>query len=491
MTTGRPKTHIIEQQHQPDGTSIWLDTTKIPLVDPEGKVYGVLGVYENISERKRMEDELRKAKDAAEDATQIKSQFLANMSHEIRTPMTAILGYADVLNEEVMCCSTCRDSTNCQQRRVGCEAVGAIRRNGQHLLELINDILDLSKIEARKLQVESTPCSPVQVVSEVVSLMHPLAAAKQLNLKTEFVGSLPAMVMTDPLRLRQILVNVVGNAIKFTDQGEVCITVRQFPDATPSQLRFEIADTGIGMSEEQVGRLFEAFTQVDRSSTRRFIGTGLGLCISKLLANALGGDIEVHSAPGQGSTFIVAIALMRADRLATDERPQVIAAEPQPTTVPEAGGKMMLQGRALLAEDGMDNQRLIGLLLRKRGIEVTVVENGQLAVDAVLAAREAGEPFDVVLMDMQMPVLDGYDATRRIRAMHYKGPILALTAHAMREDRQACLNAGCDDYLAKPIEQQRLFETLAKYLSKGPGAAVATGGPLVSIPSDSGVQQES
>ena len=467
MASGQPKEHIIEQQHQPDGLCIWVDTTKLPLFDSQGNVYGVLGVYEDITERKRLEDEILAAKEAAERATQVKSQFLANMSHEIRTPMTAILGYADVLNEGIACCSICPSSAQCQQRDVACEAVRAIRRNGQHLLELINDILDLSKIEARRLQVESVPCSPVQVVSEVVSLMHPLAAAKHLNLTTELAGSLPEAVMTDPLRLRQVLVNVVGNAVKFTDEGEIRITV-EASDAAPPRLQFSVTDTGIGMSEEQMGRLFEAFTQVDSSSTRRFVGTGLGLCISRLLARALGGDIGVRSVRGKGSTFIVTIAAIPSDEL------PVVQPPPSVTAAPKADGKAMLHGRALLAEDGRDNQRLISLLLRKRGIEVTAVENGQLAVDAVLAAREAGEPFDVVLMDMQMPVMDGYEATRRLRAVRYSGRILALTAHAMREDRQACLDAGCDDYLAKPLDKQVLFESLARLLPKVPADETAS-----------------
>jgi len=464
MTTGRPRVHIIEQQHQADGTCIWLDTTKVPLVDSSGNVYGVLGVYDDITERKRMEDDLRTAKEAAETATQVKSQFLANMSHEIRTPMTAILGYADVLNEDIMCCPTCPDHAWCQHRHVGSEAVHAIRRNGEHLLALINDILDLSKIEAKKLQIERTPCSAAQIVSEVISLMHPLAAAKKLTLRAESIGSLPDTIITDSLRLRQVLVNVVGNAIKFTDAGEIRITTQWMADASPRCLRFEVTDTGIGMSKEQLDKLFLPFTQADSSTTRRFGGTGLGLCISKLLAQALGGDIEATSIPEKGSTFVITIApsLPEEERPKTDLPKAGIATAPAATRMPATCD--VLHGRVLLAEDGMDNQRLICYMLRKAGAEVTAVENGQLAVEAVSSAQNAGRPFDAILMDMQMPVLDGYDATRRLRATDYTGPIIALTAHAMSQDRQACLDAGCSDYLTKPIERKKLLETLARHM---------------------------
>ena len=466
MTSGRPQIHILEQQHQSDGNCIWADTTKIPLLDSEGKAYGILGVYEDITERKRMEDELRKAKDAAEAATQAKSQFLANMSHEIRTPMTAILGYADVLSEGALCCFSCPDYAQCQNRHIGYEAIGTIRRNGEHLLALINDILDLSKIEARKLQVELTRCSPTQLVAEVVALMHPLAAAKQLELKTELVGSLPETVITDPIRLRQMLVNVVGNAIKFTDKGEVRITAQWMADSKTPRLAFNVTDTGIGMNEEQIAKLFKPFTQVDSSFTRRFGGTGLGLCISKLLAEALGGDIEVRSTPGNGSTFIVTIATSPLHENQMVQDIQKSGIQPGPMATPTTTDKITLHGRILLAEDGIDNQRLICFLLKKAGAEVTTAGNGQLAVEAILAAHEAGQPFDVILMDMQMPILDGYDATRRLREMDYTGPIIALTAYAMSQDRQACLAAGCNDYLTKPIEQRRMLEVIAKYLPR-------------------------
>ena len=452
MALGRAKIHIIERQHRADGTYIWLDTTKIPLLDAEGRVYGVVGIYDDITERKRMEDELHKAKDAADAANRANSAFLANMSHEIRTPMTAILGYADLMLSENV-------------GRTTREHVAVIKRNGEHLLNVIGDILDLSKIEAEKLQIEPTRCSPVQVVAEVASLMRTQAAAKQLNLKTELAQPLPETVLTDPLRLRQVLVNLVGNAIKFTDQGEVRIAVRLTSDSGRSRLCFDVTDTGIGMSEEQVGKLFKPFSQVDNSSTRKFGGTGLGLCISKHLAEALGGSIEVRSEPGKGSTFSVMIdpgpldgthMIQNAQEALLDRLPSATAATPD---------KIVLHGRILLAEDGLDNQRLIAMLLRNAGAHVTAVENGQLAVEAALAAREAGEPFDVILMDMQMPVMDGYEATRQLRKQGYTGPIVALTAHAMAEDCQKCLDAGCNDYLPKPFQHRALLKMAARHIA--------------------------
>ena len=279
-------------------------------------------------------------------------------------------------------------------------------------------------------------------------------------------------MLTDPLR--QILVNLVGNAIKFTDQGEVRLAVRLIsalgkgtvpdqpsvgarsdenrdsPPIISPQLCFDVTDTGIGINEEQVGKLFQPFSQVDCSSTRKFGGTGLGLCISKHLAEVLGGNIEVQSTPGQGSTFSATIDPGPLDGMHMIQNTQEALLDRPPSTTAATPDKIALCGRILVAEDGLDNQRLIALLLRKAGAQVSAVDNGQLAVEAALAAREAGEPFDVILMDMQMPVLDGYAATRQLRKRGYTGPIVALTAHAMAEDCQKCLDAGCDDYLAKP-----------------------------------------
>jgi CheY-like chemotaxis protein len=304
------------------------------------------------------------------------------------------------------------------------------------------------------------------VVADVSSLMRAQATAKQLVLKTEFVPPLPETVFTDPLRLRQILVNLVGNAIKFTDQGEISLAVRLSADNGRVRLCFDVTDTGIGMNEEQIGKLFKPFSQADTSNTRKFSGTGLGLCISKHLAETLGGTIKVCSKPGMGSTFSVTIDPGPLDGLQMIVDAWKATTEHPPTAPPTDARKIKLHGRILLAEDMMANQRLISVLLTRAGADVMAVENGQLAVEAALAACEVGKSFDVILMDMQMPVMDGYEATWQLRRQGYTGPIVALTAHAMAEDCQKCLDVGCDDYATKPIDREKFLATIAHWLSR-------------------------
>jgi len=443
------------------------------------------GMLIEIAERKRAEEALRHAMEAAEDASRTKSEFLANMSHEIRTPMTAILGYADILLEE-------------NAGRATSEHVKVIQRNGEHLLGLINDILDLSKVEAGKMQIEPIRCSPYELLADVVSLMRVRAVAKHLKLDVDVAGPLPETVRTDPMRLRQVLVNLVGNAIKFTDQGEVHIAVRLTDDNGHTQLRFDVTDTGIGMNEEQLGRLFQTFSQVDNSTMRKFGGTGLGLCISKRLTAAMGGKIEVDSTPGKGSTFSVTIDPGPLDEIRMIQNAQEALLEHPPTPTAAIPDEIKLFGRILLAEDGPDNQRLIAFVLRKAGAEVTVAENGQIAHDEAMAAVAQGASFNVILMDMQMPVLDGYEATRCLRNEGYSGPIIALTAHAMAEDRQKCLDAGCDDFSTKPIDRQKLLSTVAHWMAPGrtnelpvpaPSPATSESNAGIAMPSASSIRR--
>jgi signal transduction histidine kinase len=398
---------------------------------------------------------------AAESATRAKSEFLANMSHEIRTPMTAILGYVDFLAGQL-------------DQPEHLEALNIIRRNGDHLLTVINDILDLSKIEAGKFQVERRACSPAAVAAEVVSLMRVRARGKGLGLELEFAGPLPETVLTDMARLRQILLNLVGNAVKFTETGSVRIIVRLADrDGLEPRLVYEVVDTGIGITAAQIDSLFRPFQQAEASTSRKFGGTGLGLAISKRLATFLGGDINVRSEPGEGSTFALTIDPGPLAGVALLEHPsEAIAA---PAASPARGRPLpRLDCRILLAEDGVDNQRFISFLLKKAGAEVTTVENGRKAMEMALASfpgwgrrhDDLRLPFDVILMDMQMPVMDGYEATRRLRDEGYAGPIIALTAHAMADDRQKCLGAGCDDYATKPIDRAALLNLIAAMLEK-------------------------
>ncbi|OHB68589.1 MAG: hypothetical protein A2V70_05875 [Planctomycetes bacterium RBG_13_63_9] len=398
--------------------------------------------------------ELQIALEAAEAASRAKSDFLANMSHEIRTPMTAILGFTDILAEEE------------NLSEAGREQIATIHRNGDHLLRIVNDILDVSKIEAGKMTVERIGCSVCQIVAEIASSMRRRAADKGLTLDVAYGTHMPETIRTDPTRLHQILVNLIGNAIKFTKHGHVHLAVSLDESGANDipQLCFEVSDTGLGMTPEQQEKVFKAFTQADESMSRRFGGTGLGLTICKGLTRLLGGDVSVESELGKGSTFRFTIETgpLEGVRLLEDCQEAMVSPAPdycrrtsQPTVV--------LSARVLLCEDGLDNQRLIAFVLKRAGAQVTLADNGQVGMKKALEACEAGQPFDLVLMDMQMPILDGYSATRRLRGKGYDGPIIALTAHAMAHDRQKCLDAGCDDYVSKPIQRDALIAVVAEY----------------------------
>ncbi|MBL9120484.1 MAG: response regulator [Phycisphaerae bacterium] len=388
---------------------------------------------------------LASAKAAAERANRAKSEFLANMSHEVRTPLTSILGFSDLLAEQLGGDASAR------------EGLETIRRNGRHLLAVINDILDLSKIEAGRMAVEPLPCSPLLLAREVVEFLHDRAEQKGLELSARLVGSVPSIIVSDPLRFRQILLNLAGNALKFTSSGGVHLQLAHDPQA--EQLLVDVIDTGIGLTPEQADRLFVAFSQAEASTARLHGGTGLGLTISRKLAELLGGNVTLHATGPTGSTFRVRIAtgklpagtefISDADAIPHDPH----GATP-PTTLPNA-----LDGlRILLAEDGPDNQRLISFVLRKAGATVDIVGDGQRAVEAVLNARATARPFDLILMDIQMPLMDGFAAARALRTAHVTTPILALTAHAMEGDRIACIEAGCDEYASKPIDRIELIE---------------------------------
>ena len=403
----------------------------------------------------RDRDEARRA---AQEASRLKSEFLAHTSHEIRTPMTALVGYTELLGDP--------DLSPAERA----EGLATVRRNGEHLMTIVNDILDLSKIESGRMTIERMACSPFALVAEVAAVLRPRAAHDGLDVEVGYRSPLPETIETDPTRLRQILLNLVGNAIKFTPRGSVRLEVGPVED---TRLCFEVIDTGIGLDAEQQARLFTAFSQADASTTRRFGGTGLGLAISKRLAGMLGGDLRVRSLPGEGSTFTLTIDVgsLAGVRL-LDRPPEVRAAAERPE--PSADERQALRGRILLAEDGLDARRLLARHLRAAGAEVETAENGLVACELALRAADAGTPYDLILMDMQMPELDGYAAAARLRAAGYRGPIVALTAHAMEDERARCLGAGCDGFATKPILRRTLIEVARAYLAPG-GAA-----PLVS-----------
>jgi len=403
----------------------------------------------------RDRDEARRA---AQEASRLKSEFLAHTSHEIRTPMTALVGYTELLGDP--------DLSPAERA----EGLATVRRNGEHLMTIVNDILDLSKIESGRMTIERMACSPFALVAEVTAVLRPRAAHDGLDVEVGYRSPLPETIETDPTRLRQILLNLVGNAIKFTPRGSVRLEVGPVED---TRLCFEVIDTGIGLDAEQQARLFTAFSQADASTTRRFGGTGLGLAISKRLAGMLGGDLRVRSVPGEGSTFTLTIDVGSLAGVRLLDRPPDVPAAAE-RREPSAHAPQALRGRILLAEDGLDARRLLARHLRAAGAEVETAENGLVACELALRAAEAGAPYDLILMDMQMPELDGYAAAARLRAAGYRGPIVALTAHAMEDERARCLGAGCDGFAAKPILRRTLIEVARAYLAPA-GAA-----PLVS-----------
>ncbi len=430
----------IVEQRLPDGSLLAFSTDVTEHVRRERALEAAR------AESQRRSDELRRTSEEAVAASSAKSAFLANMSHEIRTPLTSIIGFAELLLGRDL------------GRDEKLAAVQTIIRNGRHLLEVINDILDLSKIETGQVQLERIPIDLGLLLRDVVTLVAGRAEEKGLEFQVEPQLPLPARFAGDPVRIKQVLLNFCSNAIKFTPRGRVKLALRYA--ASPPTLTFSVIDSGIGMTPEQLARLFRPFVQADVSTTRRYGGTGLGLYLSRQLATALGGRIEVDSAPGQGSAFHLVLPLPQAcaaDALMTMEGDLHIHERADfaitDFSVPE------LAGRVLLAEDGADNQRLIGAYLKQAGLRVTVVGNGRDAIETALR-----NDFDLVLMDVQMPVLDGVAATRTLRDAGYMRPIVALTANVMQSDVQRYRETGCDDVLAKPIERQRFYQVIAEQL---------------------------
>jgi PAS domain S-box-containing protein len=418
-----------------------------PVLSGSGKASGVLISFDDITELEQKEVELRLSKEEAEQANRFKSEFLANMSHEIRTPMNAILGFAEVLKRGYD-----RDS------RDSIRYLNTISSSGTHLLNVINDILDLSKVEAGRIEVETIDTPVHSIVHEVVQIMQVKADEKGILLEYKPTGPLPEVIETDAGKLKQIITNLVGNAIKFTDKGGVTIDTRLDKGSDKPVVVIDVVDSGIGMSPEQATSVFTPFKQADSSITRRFGGTGLGLTISKKFSQALGGDISVESKPGVGSTFSVSVSTGSVEGVRLLSVDEILSAQWQ---VEETQAKRWKFPPAciLVVDDGEENRELLNVILSDIGIEVVTAGNGQLALDN-LSSRE----FDAVLMDCEMPVMDGYTAAGRIRKMNNSLPVVAMTADAMRGAEMKCLDAGFSHYMTKPVDIDALIERLAELL---------------------------
>ncbi|MGE0762555.1 MAG: PAS domain-containing protein [Bdellovibrionales bacterium] len=437
LITGKPY-EVEYRLRRHDGEYRWHLGRATAVRDDFEMIVQWYGTNTDIHDQKTLENELRQAKELAEAANRSKSAFLANMSHEIRTPLGAVLGFSELLKE----------STQLSEKA---DYAQAITRNGKALTRLIDDILDLSKVEAGRLVFERVDFRVESLLEEVLSLFQEAAATKGVTLKASLAPLTPEVVNSDPARLRQILINLIGNAVKFTADGQVEIQVEPvWKTSQVVQLHFQIKDTGVGLSESQSRGLFEPFSQADDSTTRKFGGSGLGLVLSRRLARALGGDVVLApKSTERGCTFIATIEAHVVREPSSPQAHENISTE-----------AACAAARVLLVEDALDNQVLVSALLRRAGIKVDIASNG---AEGVEKARTAD--YDVVLMDMQMPVLDGYAATKRLRASGYKKPILALTAHAMSEERTRIFQAGCNAHMTKPLDSKLLVRTIRSFAS--------------------------
>lgn len=444
-----------------DGTTFPMEVLVTKLLVNEEKMR--ICIIRDITIRKEVETELVKhrehleklvenrttelavARDQANKANHTKSQFLANMSHEIRTPLTAIIGFSENLLDKDI-------SANDRQ-----DAINTIIQSGNHLMQLINNILDLSKVEAGKLELESIEFSPFEMLEEIKALVINQTTRKKLGFNINYQFPFPSKIKGDPIRTKQIILNLCSNAIKFTYKGQIDIYARY--DKTTNLLNFEISDTGIGMTNVQTKKIFSPFTQADSTTTKRYGGTGLGLSLSKRLAENLGGTLSVKSEFGKGSRFIASISAGNVAGLKYVNK----ESEFLPTLQkPSSSQKFVpISGNILLVEDMPNNQKLISWQIKKLGAKVKIVNNGKEAVELATA-----ENFDLILMDIQMPIMDGLQATSLLRERGYDGPIVALTANAMQKDKNLCYEAGCNNFVPKPIDKIHFYEVLSTYLEK-------------------------
>jgi PAS domain S-box-containing protein len=439
----RPVAGTLLQLPNQFGKQMTLVANSSPIIGAKGDYVGVLTSFEDVTDLENHKIQLSKAKETADNANRAKSEFLARMSHEIRTPMNAILGYAEVLRENP------EEDPMVRQKHLT-----TIHSSGEHLLSLINDILDLSKIESGQMELERSPVSIHKLIDEVVSTLAMKANEKGIWLKAEFASAMPVQIQSDSVRLRQTIINLIGNAIKFTEEGGVTVYTELIPDAHSTKLSIQVRDTGIGMTPEAAAKIFQPFSQADTSITRRFGGTGLGLSICKELAEKMGGGIVVESTPGVGSTFNLTIDIgdISGVELVDQKKAQLRAKEE--STVGQIIDLPPMH--VLIVDDGETNRQLVSVYLKKANVTFEQAENGRIAVEKVNSGQ-----FDVVLMDMHMPEMDGFEATRTLRQQGHQLPIIALTANAMVQDKKDCLKAGCSGFLSKPINRERLFAELS------------------------------
>ena len=460
-----------------NGTRYALRANCSPILDDSGALQALVISFQDVTELEQRGAALQAAKESADAANEAKSQFLANMSHEIRTPMNAILGFTEVLRRGGL--RNAADAT---------KQLDIIHSSGTHLLNLINDILDLSKVEAGRLEAEHTPFAPHQVAHVVVQTLAQRAHDKGLSLVLEFPQALPGIVQGDPARLRQILTNLIGNAIKFTESGSVTVRLRLEPAGQRSRYCIDVQDSGIGIPPDKLESVFEPFVQAESSTTRRFGGTGLGLTISRGFARAMGGEITASSVYGQGTTFHFWID---AGDIATASLldPATLAVVADAAPLLERVHWRFPARHVLVVDDGTENRQLVRVLLEEVGLRVSEAENGQLALD-----RIAAEHFDLVLMDMQMPVMDGQTATRRLRAQGSQLPVVALTANAMKGFERELEAQGFSGYLTKPIDVDALLRDLAGRLDGQvvlPDKAAVPGEPPQTVPMSARPSQDS
>ena len=471
LAQGKVKKNTTVRLLLQDNSYRTFKTNCSPVLGEGGKYAGVLVSFDDITELEEKEVQLRHSKLEAEEANRAKSFFLANMSHEIRTPMNAILGFADILKRGYV-----------KNEAESLKYLNIIHSSGKNLLDIINDILDLSKVESGHIEIEKLKIKPYYLIHEVLQVLKVNADEKGLALNFNAIGDLPEVIETDPVRMRQILLNLIGNAVKFTEKGDVSVTCRCEAKSSSSRFFIDVTDSGIGMTEESQQTIFDPFVQADNTVSRRFGGTGLGLAISHKLAQEMGGDIVVRSKPGEGSTFTFSLA---AGDLADVEflSPEALDEIKQDARVVESSRWQFDNARVLVVDDGAENRELVKFLLEGSGLVVDEAENGQVAVD--MSTKTA---YSVFLMDVQMPVMDGFTAAGILRKQGIKVPIVALTANAMQGYDEQCLAAGYSDYLSKPINIDALMDLMAKLLGgqkvEGPAPVLGDSAKLLSLDAD-------